>query len=428
MPVPEVHFYSSTAEGNLVGAEYIIMEKAPGVQLAGVWEELDENQRRQILEAIIQFEKRFAVSTFSAIGSLYYAEDMILDGRPLRVEELEPNLVSNDRQFVIGPTTARQWFDEGRGQVECYRGPCIVTISTSVLAELTLWPGLGLPDYREATAIRELAYVKSLTKCPPSARMLTDVGSNEPIRAKAMAVLKDFLKIAPRIHPDDDSIAIPVLWHDYLDSKNIFVDPEDPTQITCIIDWQAAHISPLFQHARYPYFLNSDWPMPVWADEDESTFPSKRPENYLDLSEEEQKATDRRVRQGILVEMYETESSIKNPRVARAIEFQRSIAGQLFNFIGMTGFNYALWMQDMLIKLADHWERIKIPGGIDCPIHYSEHDRKTHKEEYEAWKIANDATATLIRKLPLSPDGEVANEIYDELKKSYQACGKKSLT
>lgn len=83
----------------------------------------------------------------------------------------------------------------------------------------------GLPDYRKVTAVNELACVKSLAKCPPSARMSADVGPYEPICAKATAVLKGFLKLAPRIHPDDDSIAVPVLWHHCLDSKNIFVDP-----------------------------------------------------------------------------------------------------------------------------------------------------------------------------------------------------------
>jgi hypothetical protein len=40
--------------------------------------------------------------------------------------------------------------------------------------------------------------------------------------------------------------APPVLVHPDLHTSNIFVDPDDPTKITSIIDWQSASIEPVF--------------------------------------------------------------------------------------------------------------------------------------------------------------------------------------
>lgn len=41
----------------------------------------------------------------------------------------------------------------------------------------------------------------------------------------------------------------PSLFHPDLNARNIFVDPDDPTKISGIIDWQSAAIEPAFVHA-----------------------------------------------------------------------------------------------------------------------------------------------------------------------------------
>lgn len=38
------------------------------------------------------------------------------------------------------------------------------------------------------------------------------------------------------------------------------MDPNEPSKIVGIIDWQSTEIAPLFQQARQPYYLDYDGP------------------------------------------------------------------------------------------------------------------------------------------------------------------------
>lgn len=91
------------------------------------------NQKMQILESLVQMEKKFVSAPFPAIGSLYYKEDLDddLPHRPLEQDHIGSQL--RKRTFVVGPTTARNFYDFGRGQVEFDRGPCKRSVQFAVL-------------------------------------------------------------------------------------------------------------------------------------------------------------------------------------------------------------------------------------------------------------------------------------------------------
>ena len=57
IPVPEVYSYSATVE-NSVGAEYILMEKAPGVCLASKWVDLQDIEIRRLAHSFVELEKK----------------------------------------------------------------------------------------------------------------------------------------------------------------------------------------------------------------------------------------------------------------------------------------------------------------------------------------------------------------------------------
>lgn len=50
------------------------------------------------------------------------------------------------------------------------------------------------------------------------------------------------------------------MWHNDLHDENIFVDPENLTQIRGIIDWQSTQILPLFDNSMDPSFLTYEGP------------------------------------------------------------------------------------------------------------------------------------------------------------------------
>ena len=59
-PVPKVLAWSSKASENNVGAEYIIMEKAPGVELELIWPAMDIKTRADFLKSLGRIQKAWA--------------------------------------------------------------------------------------------------------------------------------------------------------------------------------------------------------------------------------------------------------------------------------------------------------------------------------------------------------------------------------
>lgn len=54
-----------------------------------------------------------------------------------------------------------------------------------------------------------------------------------------------YIKVAPFLPRKDTELSKTVLFHPDLHADNIFVNPDRPTEILSIIDWQAVNLSPL---------------------------------------------------------------------------------------------------------------------------------------------------------------------------------------
>ena len=82
IPVPRVLAWSSRP--NNVGTEFIICEKAPGVEMKEVWNNTqyqDFVNLAHISKAIYNIEKKFISCQFSSYGSIFYKKD--LEGLPM---------------------------------------------------------------------------------------------------------------------------------------------------------------------------------------------------------------------------------------------------------------------------------------------------------------------------------------------------------
>ncbi|KFZ14671.1 hypothetical protein V502_05960 [Pseudogymnoascus sp. VKM F-4520 (FW-2644)] len=70
LPVPSVYSWSSDIL-NPVGAEYIVMEKAKGVQLFQRWGEMKQLSKMELIKSLTKLENQLASIRFPAYGSLY---------------------------------------------------------------------------------------------------------------------------------------------------------------------------------------------------------------------------------------------------------------------------------------------------------------------------------------------------------------------
>ncbi|EAW23511.1 uncharacterized protein NFIA_022220 [Aspergillus fischeri NRRL 181] len=203
MPVPKVLAWSSRASDNPVRAVYIIMEKVPGSSLAHVWPQLSNDQKRDIIQAIAKFDVKLVNHPLGVIGSLYYPDDI-----PSGIKRL-PALGSNDtcQRWVLGPTTDRRFFDDGRGELCLDRGPW----STA-------------QEYITAICYREMEAIRNARR-PFRPERIVGPGGYQPNCALKLSVCRDVLKVVGPILPSDDCQAA-VLWHKDLNLDNIFVGPE----------------------------------------------------------------------------------------------------------------------------------------------------------------------------------------------------------
>ena len=116
IPVPKVLAWSANST-NPVGAEYIVMERVPGVQMFKKWDEMGEINRLAIIKRLTQWERELAEIPFPAFGSLYH-KGSLGDHESI---PLDPS-VDPEGLFCIGPSCDSHWLMQDSPNV--HYGPC----------------------------------------------------------------------------------------------------------------------------------------------------------------------------------------------------------------------------------------------------------------------------------------------------------------
>lgn len=118
IPVPQIYGYSAD-ENNLVGAEYILMEKVKGRLLGDIWFTMSERDRIKVLSGIVDIEAKLFALKFPASGSLYYDEDL-----PSNMDRVPCQFENIAKSTCIGPDTSLKFWHEERSTMDVPRGPC----------------------------------------------------------------------------------------------------------------------------------------------------------------------------------------------------------------------------------------------------------------------------------------------------------------
>ncbi|PGH01258.1 hypothetical protein AJ80_09042 [Polytolypa hystricis UAMH7299] len=213
-----------SAGSNPVGAEFIIMEKMPGVLLWDIWWDLQPYQKLKVFAQVVRYMKRWTNVHHRQVRSLSTSMREIL----LAILSL-----------LSGQPSNREWSDKGRQDIKCDRGP---------------WS--SLVNYRKAIGDRETTAIKTLSHTP---KHLAMIYGPEPLYLptveKKLEALQCYSQILDTLLPSDPSLTAGHLWHNDLHHENIFVDP-DSLQILGIIDWQSIQIAPLTDHCLDASFLD----------------------------------------------------------------------------------------------------------------------------------------------------------------------------
>ncbi|KKY18382.1 putative phosphotransferase enzyme family protein [Phaeomoniella chlamydospora] len=392
IPAPKVLAYCSRTEESKLGAEYLVMEKASGIELSRVWDTLKPRKKIGIVKQLASFTSRLGNTRFPRLGSLYYRED---------IKDLEKFQI--DGRFAIGPTAARSWFDNRRGEVETSRGPWETCI-----------------ELMDAVVQRELLCVKQFPNFPRDRQqgIFNGPGGYRPTKQAKISVLQDYLKIAPYILPENEELRSGVMWHNDLHVGNIFVDETDNSTITSIIDWQSVPIYPMFLHADHPPLIDYE------GDKPDTFEPPELPPNIRDLPFQEKEAAKTLFIARSLWTTYEIETQKTCPALIQAFRQRETLLGLLQGMIGSIFEEGEPHVQSLLADLShsDNWKKIvgADAGGdpqIPCPLRYTDDEINLQQEEHAKWVRDVEIKARMFEELGVYTgwNGAVPPEQYESM-------------
>lgn len=98
------------------------MEKVPGVPLANIWSRMSIEDRFEVTRAISRLQKSWMSIYLGQYGSLYFSQD-IKGTKGCHYVKIDGTEVQDPR-YTIGPSTGRDFSDDGRNLISFDRGPC----------------------------------------------------------------------------------------------------------------------------------------------------------------------------------------------------------------------------------------------------------------------------------------------------------------
>jgi hypothetical protein len=222
--------------------------------------------------------------------------------------------------------------------------------------------------------------------------------------------------VAPYILPEEATHAS-VLWHGDLHTQNIFVDPENPTRILGVIDWQSVSASPLFMQVTRPGFLDFNGPIP------EELGKISLPDNFDTLSSDEQLEAKALHQAQTLHNLYMVLSYQQNPDAFLAMQQKDSTRHQLTVVPSTILMNYEPYLNNLLRDVIEEWPNIvgmRSDGTplVPCPLHFSAVEIEEQEKNENLWAQGIELMNTFISDTGGFKhwDGRVSHEDYENTK------------
>ncbi|KAL6705518.1 hypothetical protein ACN47E_006635 [Coniothyrium glycines] len=392
VPIPKVFDWSASTE-NPVRSEYIIMEKVPGMELQHTWYTMTFKQRMAIVEKIVDIERILFAIRFPASGSIYF-KDSVGTRTPTIDLPLGVNRGQTDR-FCIGPSTEFLWWYQRRDELAVNRGP---------------WE--TPKELLEAVGHRELAWLQKFGKrrFPREPLYRELYGRQEVDPQVQIDNLRDYLKVASHIVPEDPELCQPTIRHPDLSPDNIFVS--ESGNITGVIDWQHSTMLPMFLQAKIPkHFQN-------YGDDDSENF--RRPElpTNFDVLEDSDKANELELyRRRQLHYFYLGFSSTKNkPHFHAMGEHDLIVRNRLYDTAGRPWEGDNTSLKAELVQTSTYWPSIATSAmkETNFPVKYPDQDITNCLDIDAKQKIADAQMQQLRDFIGVNIDGWVPTHSYEE--------------
>ncbi|RFU31557.1 hypothetical protein B7463_g4770, partial [Scytalidium lignicola] len=357
--VLKVYAWSSKPQDYPVDTEYIIMERIAGIQLSSVWKALQIDKKTEVIKTLTAYQKAWMLLLSSSVGAFIThktfqkARSRRLFLTPIKmVLKLEMKVLRSDQRSIDNQSTMK---DRG-----------LVSIGDLVTEKL------------------RVNIIEPLPKSPiPLASRYV------PTREKKHAALQSYTELIKFLLPTDPLITTSHIWHSDLHDENIFVNPDRPTKIIGIKDWQSVALVPLFENLIRPALLN-----------------------YNDGHD-----------YGFLLPKF---IYYTNKRLYSAIEFYETISFDLLSYAGNILIDgEAIYQERVTDELRKMWNTLPGVQALNnppYPFNFSNEDLDAIQGNYEGMSVGIMCMSQIQKEMgPLFPgDKLVSHEKYNEIKRIFK--------
>lgn len=167
----------------------------------------------------------------------------------------------------------------------------------------------------------------------------------------------------------------PTLWHNDLHMGNIFISPE-LDNISCIIDWQFASISPAIRQVDWPSFLEPP------EDYDYGLVAPSLPANFDELDDFEQALAKHHLHQCAAAKVYEG-TFFRQDRRVYDILHAHSVLREILIRLEESFDEGVVPLRHCLIEMSQSWSQLGLSGA--CPVMFTEEEVTTHAAQFEQY-------------------------------------------
>ena len=246
--------------------------------------------------------------------------------------------------------------------------------------------GSTATEFMTAIARREIETAKAGLRYPLMPEgLFYGPRQYQPSIQKKLSALENYLKVAPHVLPENKSTHASVLWHGDIHSQNIFVDPDDPSRIVGVIDWQSVSACPLFMHVGLPAFLDYNGPAP------ENLGKVSLPQHFDSMDPGEQRKAKALHTAQTLHNLYLVRCLQFNGSVFHAIQGQNTLRHQVSVVPGLVLMDYEPLLNNLLVDVGKEWTHIVGVGEDGCspnvpfPLQFSDEEIQQQERDGELW-------------------------------------------
>ncbi|KAH6723476.1 kinase-like domain-containing protein [Leptodontidium sp. MPI-SDFR-AT-0119] len=391
IPTPRILAWSAQ-KANPVGAEYILEERASGQPLGALWQDWNKLplvNRFGIIRQLVNMERKLAETTFQHCGSIYFKEDFP-QGDDMKLSGTCTISPSTLGRYALGPMVGIDFWQGPKASMDLDRGPFN-----------------GPLEFLKGKAVSEMKFIQAHGRPWLNiARSLTELERPEEM----VELLTKYLQLVPAMIPPSttDDLHSSTLWHPDLHLDNLLFDNRT-MKVTSVIDWQSTTAAPFFLQCGVPKLLVHPEPLSF-----DLTIP-KRPENYMDLTQEEKEEADYRRGNEHLLKYYLRITKRDNPRHWTALQLHNEIRVQPARLVQHAWEqNIIFFLKVALMKIVNRWEHF-CPDAGPCPVNFNEVEQGTFDFEAENREAIGSVLSLLQEKYGLHPEGNVVSARYDEM-------------